>query len=136
MEQRLPAVTRSTTARVSAPKGPMVPISASLHYRASDPFAVGLSLGPPSGPPVTWVFSRDLLSDGTTCPAGAGDVRVVPGEECLRVVLTNPGGTALVELSTVAVTTFLRQTFVLVPEGSESDYLDLDSAITLLTENH
>ncbi|MER7190799.1 SsgA family sporulation/cell division regulator [Streptomyces flaveolus] len=136
MEQHLSTVTCTMTARVSALKGPPLPLPAELHYRIADPYAVRLSLGPSTGPPVTWVFARELLADGFRRPTGSGDVLVLPryGQKphSIRIVLSNFAGTALVDLAATGVASFLRETFTSVPGGTEGDHLDLDGAITAL----
>ncbi|GAA2230654.1 SsgA family sporulation/cell division regulator [Streptomyces nogalater] len=114
-----------------------MPLPAELHYGSTDPYAVRLSLGPSTGPPVTWVFARELLAEGLTRPAGPGDVQVLPWHcrtpRTLRIVLSNGTGTALVELAAAEVAAFLRRTFDVVPPGTESEHLDLDGVITALT---
>ncbi|MFJ8542333.1 SsgA family sporulation/cell division regulator [Streptomyces sp. NPDC093586] len=136
MEERLGTVTRPVTAHVSAPKAPPLPVPAELQYGITDPYAVRLSLGSSTGPPVTWSFARELLTEGLRRPTGPGDVLVIPGHchrpHSLRIVLRNPAGTALVEIADTEVTAFLQQAFALVPAGTESDHLDIDGAITAL----
>jgi hypothetical protein len=124
------------TARVSALKGPPLPLPAELRYGITDPYTVRLSFGPSTGPPVTWVFARELLAEGFRRPTGSGDVLVLPGHgrnpHSIRIVLSNFAGTALVDLPAAGVASFVRETFTLVPCGAESDHLDLDGAITAL----
>ncbi|MEV5645459.1 SsgA family sporulation/cell division regulator [Streptomyces flaveolus] len=136
MEQHLSTVTCSMTARVSALKGPPLPLPAELHYGITDPYAVRLSLGPSTGPPVTWVFARELLAEGLRRPTGSGDVLVLPrygqNPHSIRIVLSNCAGTALVDLAAMEVASFVRETFAVVPGGTESDHLDLDGTITAL----
>ncbi|GAB2997273.1 SsgA family sporulation/cell division regulator [Streptomyces pseudoechinosporeus] len=136
MEQRLSTVTCAMTAHISALKGPQLPLPAELRYGIDDPYAVRLSLGSSTGPPVTWVFARDLLAEGARRPAGLSDVLVIPRychhPHALRVVLSNSAGTALVELAAAEVAAFLQQTFALVPDGAESAHLDLDGALSAL----
>ncbi|WP_261800902.1 SsgA family sporulation/cell division regulator [Streptomyces sp. PBH53] len=137
MKQRLSTVTCPMTAHVSARKRTPSPLPAELRYGSTDPYAVRLSLGPSTGTPVTWVFARELLAEGLQRSAGPGDVQVIPWQcgtpHSIRIVLNNANGTALVELAAAEVAAFLRQTFTLVPPGTESDHLDLDGAITALT---
>ncbi|WP_223179311.1 SsgA family sporulation/cell division regulator [Streptomyces griseicoloratus] len=136
MEQRLSTVTCQTTARLSAPKGPPLPLRAELHYRVADPYAVRLTLGPSTGPVTTWTFARELLAEGLRRPVGPGDVMVVPRychhPHSICIVLSNLDGTALIELAAAQVDAFLQQTAALVPFGTESDHLDVDGAITAL----
>jgi hypothetical protein len=139
MDQRVSTVTCEVTAHVSVVKGTPVPLPAQLHYGITDPYAVRLSLGSSTSRPVTWFFARELLSEGLSRPTGPGDVLVVPGcarrPGSLRVVLSNSAGTALVELTVREVAAFLRRTFALVPAGTESGHLDIDGAITELTDS-
>lgn len=135
MEQHLATVTCRMTARVSTPEGVPLPLPAELLYRAGDPYAVQLCLGPSTGSARVWIFARDLLAEGLEHPAGIGDVRVTPGcrgPHSLCVVLSNRGGTALIELAAEKVAGFLRQAFSLVPSGTESEHLDIDDTITAL----
>ncbi|MEU4099835.1 SsgA family sporulation/cell division regulator [Streptomyces tanashiensis] len=137
MEQSLSAVACAVTAYVSTPNGPRLPLPAELRYGVLDPYAVRLSLISPVQPPVTWVFARELLTEGTMRPTGSGDVLVVPGDghhsRSLRVILRNSTGTALIDLEAARVALFLQQTFALVPVGTESNHLDLDGVIHALT---
>ncbi|WP_372349489.1 SsgA family sporulation/cell division regulator [Streptomyces sp. KL116D] len=136
MEQHLGTVTCPVTAHVRSLNKQPMPLPTELHYRVTDPYAVRISLGPTDGPRVPWVFARDLLVEGLHRPTGAGDVLVLPAHghhpDALRVVLKNGAGTALVELAVAEVAEFLRRTYALVPAGTESDHLNLDSAITAL----
>ncbi|WP_393062360.1 SsgA family sporulation/cell division regulator [Streptomyces sp. LN549] len=122
---------------VSDLKGLSAPLSADLHYDMADPYAIRLSIGVPMERPVDWVFARELLAEGLHRPTGSGDVVVMPWHhphpDSLRVVLRNRSGTALVEMAASEVATFLRRTFVLVPDGAESHHVDLDRAISELT---
>lgn len=136
MEQRPSTVRCAVTAQVSVLKGSSLPLPAELLYGTADPYAVRLSLGSSTGPPVTWVFARELLDEGTRRPVGPGAVLVVPRychpPRSVRVVLSDDIGAALVELPAAEVAAFLRQTFALVPAGTESDHLDLDGALAEL----
>ncbi|TXS38832.1 SsgA family sporulation/cell division regulator [Streptomyces sp. or43] len=137
MVQRLSTVTCPVTTHVSDLKGLSAPLSADLHYDMADPYAVRLSIGVPMERPVDWVFARELLAEGLHRPTGDGDVVVMPWRhphpDSVRVVLRNRSGTALVEMATAEVATFLLRTFVLVPEGAEGRHLDLNRAISELT---
>ena len=77
-----------------------VPLPVSLRYSASDPYAVRAVFSG-DGMEVEWVFARDLLRNGLTCPVGDGDVHVWPswgtGRELLMISLTSPDGQAVLE---------------------------------------
>ena len=53
----------------------------------------------------------------------------------MNIAMTSPYGHAQFEVSAAAIETFLAQTYQLVPDGSESAYLDLDAELAeLLSE--
>jgi Streptomyces sporulation and cell division protein, SsgA len=69
-----------------------VPLVASLHYSADDPYAIRMSFHVGTDEPVEWIFARDLLAVGLEGPAGEGDVQVWPtedhGRELLNIALS------------------------------------------------
>jgi hypothetical protein len=85
---------------------------------------------------VEWVFARDLLRTGLASPVGDGDVHVWPswgtGRELLMISLTSPDGQALLEATAEDVRSFLDRTAAVVPDGEESNHLDLDAALARL----
>ena len=113
------------------------PVRARWSYRADQPFTVTAAFQTDRDRWVEWVFSRELLAEGLTDPAGVGDVRFRPIEErglrMLVVEIESPEGYALMELDHVAVAEFLDATAELVPLGSESDHFDVDALIAELT---
>jgi hypothetical protein len=113
-------------------------IGAELRYDPADPFAVSLVIGADCPDAVTWVFARDLLSDGLNSPSGTGDITVEPGglrlgRPVLRITLSTDS-VATMLLSTDAAMEFLMESFVLVPSGSEADHIDFDSEISALLD--
>ncbi|QKW24683.1 SsgA family sporulation/cell division regulator [Kitasatospora sp. NA04385] len=113
-----------------------MPVRAQLRFDAELPYGVCLVLGPEGveGGAVAWYFARDLLHDGGHEPAGYGDVRVEPGRRGeIRVTLCSGDERAVLSLSAPDVTAFLRDSYLLVPPGSESDHLDLDAALARIT---
>src|SRR3954471_9119529 len=112
-----------------------VPLPVSLRYCATDPYAVRAVFSG-DGMEVEWVFARDLLRSGLTSPVGEGDVHVWPswgtGRELLMISLTSPDGQAVLEAGAHDVRSFLDRTTAVVPEGDESQHLDLDAALARL----
>jgi Streptomyces sporulation and cell division protein, SsgA len=112
-----------------------VPLPVSLRYSAADPYAVRAVFSG-DGMEVEWVFARDLMRTGLSTPIGDGDVHVWPswgtGRELVMISLTSPDGQAVLEASAEDVRTFLDRTAVVVPDGEESLYLDLDAAVARL----
>ena len=113
-----------------------VPVPARLSYDTHDPYAVHITFHLGSDAPVTWVFARDLLAQGTTGMCGHGDVRVwstrSKGRDVLCMALNSPAGKALLEFPPAPVEAWLERTYRLVPPGSEGDSLDLDSGLAEL----
>lgn len=110
-----------------------VPVPARLSYRSDDPFAVFVIFHLDTGTPVTWVFARELLVEGTFRPCGRGDVRIWPrlrgGRGVLSLSLTSPAGDALLEAPLATVATWLDRTHRLVPPGAELSVLDLEGSL-------
>lgn len=126
-----------TSLRLVAPDATPMPVRASLRYVPSDPYAVHVLFhAEAGGEPVGWSFARDLLVTGLTEATGIGDVRVWPWStvdgEYVALALSSPDGNALFEVPRTVLVRFLRRTYVAVPRGRESEYLDIDTALTRL----
>ncbi|PYC84404.1 SsgA family sporulation/cell division regulator [Streptomyces tateyamensis] len=110
-----------------------VPVPARFSYSSHDPYAVHITFHLDTGTPVTWVFARELLVEGTFRPCGQGDVRIWPTcngrQSVLCLALTSPGGDALLEAPLPAVAAWLERCHRLVPPGSELTVLDLDGSL-------
>ncbi|WP_199430852.1 SsgA family sporulation/cell division regulator [Qaidamihabitans albus] len=108
-----------------------------LSYVTSEPFTVALAFRVEPGEWVEWEFARDLLVRGLHEAAGIGDIRVRPDlsldDDILVLELESPDGYAVVELRRSDVLRFVGATLELVPPGTESDHLDLDTVIAVLT---
>lgn len=126
------AIRTSLVLSLQVPEGTL-PLDAELAYDPMDPFAVRLEIGT-GEETVTWFFARDLLRDGTTAPAGDGDVRVTPvagttGRE-IAVSLSTPDGSAHFRTDLAQVVQFLTAAYTAVPTGSETDGHDLDTELS------
>ncbi|GEC03088.1 hypothetical protein SSP24_07430 [Streptomyces spinoverrucosus] len=112
----------------AAPRMPSIP--ATLSYDLTDPFAIRMTFPAQAtleGEEVCWTFSRELLAAGLRGPEGHGDVRVRPyGYDRTVLEFHAPEGTAVVHVRSGELRQFLQATRVLVPEGLEHAYLDLD----------
>jgi hypothetical protein len=123
-----------------------VPLKAALHYSRQDPYAVRMLLDAGRTEPVEWILSRDLLAAALHAPQGLGDVRAWPstapaawaeeadgaGEKILNVELGPPDGYARFEASAAGLGAFLARTYELVPDGQETDFLNLDAELAEL----
>jgi hypothetical protein len=115
---------------VTAPGGGTA-VPARLSYSPYDPYAVEVAFGFDQLYPVTWVFARELLAEGLHRPCGQGDVRIWPvrGDgscDMLCLVLSAPGGSAVLEVPSAVVERWLKRTYEMVPTGREAELLDLD----------
>jgi hypothetical protein len=115
------------------PEHGAVPLVASLCYSAGDPYAIRMAFHVGTDDPVEWIFSRDLLSAGLAGSAGEGDVQVWPGQvhglAVLNIALSSPFGQAHFEAPMISIAEFLNRTYGLIPAGSESDFINIDSEL-------
>ena len=116
------------------------PLTCRVDYDTVDPYAISVTFTEPntlSEPGVTWVMARDLLFESTFRPAGEGDVHAWPavdddGAHVVGVLLCSPDGEALVEVNLPGLLSFLDQTMMHVPQGTESDLVDIDATIAAI----
>jgi hypothetical protein len=122
--------------RLVIPEHAGVPLTASLYYRADDPYAIRMTFHTGAEEPVEWLFARDLLAEGLDHPAGDGDVRIWPatgdGPQILNIRLSSPSGTAHFQAPLAAFTRFLARSFEAVPSGGEEDFADIDAELSEL----
>ena len=128
----------------------IVPLTAGLSYSCADPYAVRMAFYVGTDEPVEWTLSRDLLAGALLTREGIGDVQAWPsaascdpvawgplagaaaGHGVLNIAMSSPFGRAQFEASAQAVKIFLDRTYLLVPVGGESGYLDFDAELTEL----
>ncbi len=126
------------------PEHTIVPLMASLSYSCQDPYAVKIAFHVGTDEPVEWTLARDLLAASLHSREGIGDVQAWPsaasadpvgaaiGRRILNISMTSPFGHAQFEASAAAIEAFLAQTYQLVAEGEEPDYMDFDAELTEL----
>ncbi|GEA84280.1 SsgA family sporulation/cell division regulator [Cellulomonas gelida] len=107
----------------------VIPVSAELSFRTSDPYTVrAVFTGPHTMS--TWLIGRELLSMGmhasSDAPAGSGDVQVWRDEDpdYALVSLSGVEGSALLAAPSEPIVRFLAGTEALVPLGAESDRME------------
>lgn len=110
---------------VSDPALPAV--HAEFRFRSDDPFAVQLLLSIDQSPAITWVFGRDLLLEGVRGPAGMGDVQIFPVHDGTVIELRSGDQSARLLTHTADLIDFLDRSVELVPAGSESAYVSIES---------
>ncbi len=125
------------------PEHTIVPLMASLYYSCQDPYAVKIAFLVGTDEPVEWTLARDLIAASLHSREGIGDVQAWPsaaagdglagiGRQVLNISMTSPFGHAQFEASAAAVEAFLAQTYQVVPEGTEPDFMDFDAELTEL----
>jgi hypothetical protein len=129
-------VTAELGLRLVVPDGTPLPVTANIRYDASDPYAVTVTFFTGAADPVRWTFARQLLTDGVEHSVGEGDVRVWPvhsdGSPVVFIALSSPSGRALFEAALADVVEFLGRSYTAVPTGAESDFVDVDSELSLI----
>jgi len=107
-------------------------VTACLQFATRDPYAVSVVFATAGNSPVVWVFARDLLIDGVTCPTGVGDVHVFPIGDSVVIDLCSPDGSARLIAEAAAMTKFVDDMLALVPAGTESRYVDLEAELAAI----
>lgn len=128
-----PTVTHSIALELIDASGTATPVQAELRYDRHDPYAVSAVFSTGSTQ-VRWVFSRDLIAEGIYEPSGDGDVHVWPcldvrGCAVVVIELCSPDGEALMQASSKELVSFIASTDKVVPRGTETLLLDVDTAI-------
>jgi hypothetical protein len=131
-------VSQAVTLDLIDSTGASTPLEAELQYDPRDPYAV-TTVFMTGRSQVRWTFGRDLLAAGLYEPSGDGDVHVWPcldadGHAVVIIELCSPDGEALVQAKTGDLSAFVERMTKAVAPGSESEYLDLDSAINAILE--
>lgn len=93
---------------------------AGMSYFQGDPYAVFLFIASTKGI-VKWVFGRELLRGG-----GHGQVIVAHHRDMVIITLRGPNGTAPVIFEKKYIDAFIEDIYRLVPEGEESNFLDIE----------
>ena len=136
MNTASPAVTQALTLDLIDATGSATPIEAELHYDPRDPYAV-TTVFMTGRSTVRWTFGRELLAGGLYEPSGDGDVHVWPcldadGHAVVIIELCSPDGEALVQARTGELSAFVERMNRAVAPGTESEYVDIDAAITAI----
>lgn len=127
-------VSQALTLELIGATGAVTPLASELHYDPRDPYAV-TTIFTTGVSEVRWTFGRDLLREGLYEPTGDGDVHVWPcldstGHAVVIIELCSPDGEALVQVRTNDLHAFVDRMNAAVTPGTESQLIDIDSAIT------
>ena len=102
-----------------------VRIDTTLSYCSRAPFTVGIAFHILGGDVTVWRVDRDMITAGAHAPTGRGDLHLRPtGGDKVLLCLGPPGDTATVLADRDHLVEMVRQTYVLVPPGSESAHID------------
>lgn len=104
-------------------------VTATLVYRAAEPFLVRASFALAGSRSVDWVLSRELLREGVAMPSGLGDVRLYPGDEGLLLELRSNSGRAFLYGKIEPMIEFVRNIYTLVPDGLEHEHFSIDAEL-------
>lgn len=147
MSSNRTAVSKEIELGLVGPEQMIVPLTASLSYSCSDPYAIRMAFHVGTDKPVEWILARDLLASALHGREGIGDVQAWPssvscdpvldvgagvGGTILNIAMTSPFGAAQFEVSAQAVAGFLYRTYKVVAAGDESGYLDFDAELAEL----
>ncbi|WP_052434331.1 SsgA family sporulation/cell division regulator [Streptacidiphilus melanogenes] len=111
-------------------------VECTLLYTTDDPYAVHMRFPPVDSftKPVVWSFSRELLNVGLNEPTGLGDVRLEPSDSGrIGISLRGSTGHATLSLRATQLRRFLEDTELLVPSGTEAEFIDWDHLAQQLT---
>jgi len=118
-----------------------LPATAVFDYSTDDPYTVRMTMRIDGARPSEWVFDRSLLIEGIEVPTGIGLVQVwpeaqpsnppdaAPVDDLVIIRLGTPESHATLAFSAVLVRDFVARIQQAVAMGTESDLLNLDSAL-------
>ncbi|MGW8359325.1 SsgA family sporulation/cell division regulator [Streptomyces wedmorensis] len=102
-----------------------VRIDTTVGYDSRDPHALSIAFHLLGEVPVVWRVDREMILTGSLRPAGDGEVRLRPAPDGgLLLRLGRAGQRAVVRCEQETLGRFVRDTFVLVPQGTEERHLD------------
>lgn len=112
-------------------------VPAVLRYTPTDPYAVSMrfvGIGE-NGDDVVRLYARDILARGRYLPTGRSDAHVQPSGtsfDTIDIFLNAPKGALRLKAPKSVITHFLTQTFDVVPQGREDEWMNLDMEIDYL----
>ncbi|MEV4940534.1 SsgA family sporulation/cell division regulator [Streptomyces zaomyceticus] len=102
-----------------------VPIETTVGYNSRDPHALSIDFHLLGDAPVVWRVDREMVLIGSLKATGAGDVRVRPASDGdLLLQLGQAEHRALVRCDREGLARLVRDTFALVPQGTEENHID------------
>ncbi|MFE4703273.1 SsgA family sporulation/cell division regulator [Streptomyces sp. NPDC056738] len=120
-------------ARLISDGQPPVTMDVMFQYSVEQAFAIVMTLHA-SGVEAQWNLSREQIVMGLRWHDGWGDVVVWPvarsrGDSVICIRLGPASNHVVVEVSRTVLAPWLKETFRLIPHGSEAQYLRMDQVI-------
>ena len=132
------SISRTISMQIQLDGGGRAAMPCTLAYSVEDPFAVSATFHSSAGD-VTWVFARELLSQGFGEPAGTGDIVIAPlsygTAKTIRMELNSPSGQAVMHAPREGIEEFLAASEALLPTGHEWVHLNFDAGLAGLLGN-
>ncbi|MEU4067062.1 SsgA family sporulation/cell division regulator [Streptomyces wedmorensis] len=102
-----------------------VPIDTTVRYSSRDPHALSVAFHLLGRSPVVWCLDREMVVTGSHTPTGAGEVHLSAAPDGdLLIRLGRTGQCATVRCDRDRLARLVRETFLLVPQGTEEHHID------------
>lgn len=102
-----------------------VRIDTTVGYDSRDAHALSIAFHLFGEDPVVWRVDREMILTGSLKPTGDGEIRLRPALDGGLLLRLGPAGQrAVVRCEQEALGRFVRDTFLLVPQGTEERHID------------
>ncbi|MCB8901083.1 MULTISPECIES: SsgA family sporulation/cell division regulator [unclassified Streptomyces] len=102
-----------------------VPIETTVGYTSRDPHALSIVFHLLGDDPVVWRVDREMVLTGSLTATGAGEVHLRPAPDGRLLLRLGPAGhCAMVRCDQDRLARLVRDTFVLVAQGTEESHID------------
>ncbi|WP_225802686.1 SsgA family sporulation/cell division regulator [Streptomyces sp. NK15101] len=102
-----------------------VRIDTTLDYTSRSPHALSVTFHLMDPDPVVWHLDREMVLAGSLTPTGDGEVHLRPADGGRLLLRLGPAGhRADVLVDADRLTAVVRETFALVPQGTEERHID------------
>ncbi|MEU2546962.1 SsgA family sporulation/cell division regulator [Streptomyces roseolus] len=117
-------LTRSLPMELLTPDA-AIRVETTVGYDSRDPHALSIAFHLLGEDEVVWRFDREMILTGSLRPTGDGEIQLRPDPDGGLLLLLGPSGQrAVVRCEQDALGRFVRETFVLVPQGTEERHID------------
>ncbi|MFF5505038.1 SsgA family sporulation/cell division regulator [Streptomyces roseolus] len=117
-------LTRSLAMDLLTPDAP-IRIETTVAYDSRDPHALSIAFHLLGEEAVVWRFDREMILAGALGPTGDGEIVLRPDPDGGLLLRLGPTGQrAVVRCEREELCRFVRDTFVLVPQGTEDRHID------------